>query len=90
MLVMAGGSRGHFHDQRAVGGDFPDGTQVLHRLPADYHSMTKENVLGTVVRGAIAVATSVVIGARAGASLARKPLLVPVHQRHQPYGRVVR
>jgi hypothetical protein len=47
--------------------------------------MTDKTLLGTVARGAIAVATSVLIGARAGAFLARKPLLVPVHQRHQPY-----
>ena len=44
----------------------------------------------TVVRGAVAVATSVLIGAGAGAILGRKPLLVPVQQRHQPYGRAVR
>ena len=48
--------------------------------------MTNTRVLGNVIRGFIAVLT----GAGAGAILARKPLLVPVQQRHQPYGRVVR
>ncbi len=52
--------------------------------------MRNKSVLETVVRGAVAVATSVLTGAGAGALLARKPLLVPVHQRHQPYRRVVR
>lgn len=64
--------------------------QVFHRFRADDQSMTNKNVLGTIVRGAIAMATSALIGARAGALLARKPLLVPVDQRHQPYARVVR
>ena len=52
--------------------------------------MRNKNVLETVVRGALAVATSVLTGAGAGALLVRKPLLVPVQQRHQPYGRVIR
>lgn len=52
--------------------------------------MTNNSLLGTVVRGAVAMVTSVLAGAGAGALLARKPLLVPVQQRHQPYGRVVR
>lgn len=52
--------------------------------------MSNKSVVGTVVRGAVAMATSVLTGAGAGAILARKPLLVPVQQRHQPYGRVVR
>lgn len=52
--------------------------------------MKNKRVLETVVRGAIAVATSVLTGAGAGAILARRPLLVPVQQRHQPYGRVVK
>ncbi len=52
--------------------------------------MTNKSVLETVVRGAVAVATSVLTGAGVGAILGRRPLLVPVQQRHQPYGRVVR
>ncbi|CAA9261631.1 MAG: hypothetical protein AVDCRST_MAG10-2780 [uncultured Acidimicrobiales bacterium] len=52
--------------------------------------MRNKSVLETVVRGAVAVVSSVLAGAGAGAILARKPLLVPVQQRHQPYGRVVR
>lgn len=31
------------------------------------------------------MAASILTGAGAGALLARKPLLVPVQQRHQPY-----
>ena len=52
--------------------------------------MRNKSVLETVVRGAVAVVSSVLAGAGAGAILARKPLPVPVQQRHQPYGRVVR
>ena len=52
--------------------------------------MRNRSVLQTVIRGAVAVATSVLTGAGAGALLARKPLLVPVQQRHPPYGRMVR
>jgi hypothetical protein len=52
--------------------------------------MRNKSVLETVVRSAVALATSVLTGAGAGAVLARKPLLVPVQQRHQPYGRVMR
>ena len=48
--------------------------------------MSNKSFLETVVRGAIVILT----GAGAGAILARKPLLVPVQQRHQPYGRMVR
>lgn len=62
------------------------GTQVRHRFRADDHIMRNKSVLETVVRGALAVLT----GAGAGAILARRPLLVPVQQRHQPYGRAVR
>lgn len=65
-------------------------TQVRHRFGVDDHIMRNKSVLATVVRGAVAVATSVLTGAGAGVILARKPLLVPVQQRHQPYGRVVR
>lgn len=70
--------------------NFLVGSQVSHRFGADDHFMRNKSVLETVVRGAIAVATSVLTGAGAGALLARKPILVPVQQRHQPYGRVVR
>lgn len=67
-------------------GGFFRWSQVPHRFRADVHLMTNTSVLGNVIRGFIAVLT----GAGAGAILARKPLLVPVEQRHQPYGRVVR
>lgn len=52
--------------------------------------MKNTDFLGTVVRGAIAVAASIATGAGAGALLARRPLPVPVQQRYQPYARVVR
>jgi hypothetical protein len=49
--------------------------------------MTNTNLFATIARVVAAVATSVLTGATAGAFLARKPLLVPVEQRHQPYAR---
>ncbi|HET7720227.1 MAG TPA: hypothetical protein VFK43_09690 [Acidimicrobiales bacterium] len=52
--------------------------------------MRNKSVLETVVLGAVAVAASILTGAGAGALLAGKPLLVPVQQSHQPYGRTVR
>lgn len=52
--------------------------------------MWNKSFLETVIRGAVAMAASIFTGAGAGAILARKPLVVPVQQRHQPYGRVVR
>lgn len=64
--------------------------QVRHRFGVDDHHMRNKSFLETVVRGAVAMAASIFTGAGAGAILARKPLLVPVQQRHQPYGRVVR
>lgn len=47
--------------------------------------MENKSFSATVLRGAIAVATSVLTGAGFGALLARKPLLVPVQDQHQPY-----
>ncbi len=52
--------------------------------------MDNTNLLGTLARAVAAVATSVLTGATAGMLLARKPLLVRVDQRHQPYVRPVR
>jgi hypothetical protein len=49
--------------------------------------MKNTNLFATVARVVAAVATSVVTGATAGAFLARKPLVVRVDQRHQPYVR---
>lgn len=76
--------------REASGKEISAGTQVRHRFGVDDHLMRNKSVLETVVRGAVAVMTSVLTGAGAGALLARKPLVVPVQQRHQPYGRVVR
>lgn len=77
-------------ESRATRGRFSAGAQVAHRLDADHHLMTNRGVLETIVRGAVAVVTAVLTGAGAGAALARKPLLVPVQQQHQRYGRVAR
>ena len=65
-------------------GRFSAGPQVRHRFGVDHQLMRNKSVLETVIRGALAVATSVLTGAGAGALQARKPLLVPVQQRHQP------
>ena len=68
----------------------PDEFPLAHRFGDDIHLMSNKSVLGTVLRGAVAMAASILTGSGAGAMLARKPRLVPVQQRHQPYGRVVR
>lgn len=52
--------------------------------------MEETNVIATLRRAVAAVATSVLTGATAGVLLARKPLLVRVDQRHQPFDRPVR
>ncbi len=52
--------------------------------------MDNTNLLATLARAVAAVVTSVLTGATAGAFLARKPLLVRVDQRHQPYARPLR
>ena len=50
--------------------------------------MTQSNRMDTFVRAVVAVATSVLTGATAGALLARKPLVVRVDQRRRyPSGR---
>ncbi len=50
--------------------------------------MTHTDRMHTLVRAVVAVATSVVTGATAGALLARKPLVVRVAQRRRyPSGR---
>ena len=45
--------------------------------------MTKTDRMDTIVRAVVAVATSVVTGATAGALLARQPLVVRVDQRRR-------
>jgi len=45
--------------------------------------MTKTNRMDALVRGLVAVASSVITGATAGVLLARKPLVVRVDQRRR-------
>lgn len=49
--------------------------------------MTKSKPMGTVTRTVVAVVTSILTGAGAGAALAHKPLLVPVDDRRRPVRR---